>query len=624
MLQNIRDNSQGWIAKTIIGIIVALMAFTGIEAIFQASGNNKQDVAKVNGEEITQTELSQAVDMQRRQLMQQLGKDFDASLLDEKLLRDAALKGLIDRKLLLQGAADSKFGFSEAALDQVILQTPEFQVDGKFNAERFDQVIRQLGYSRMQFRQMLTQEMLIGQVRAGIAGSGFVTDAEVLAFARLEKQTRDFATVNIKADPAAVKLTDDEVKAYYDQHAKEFMTPDQVVIDYLELKKSSFFDQVTVKDDELQAAYEKETANLAEQRRAAHILIEVNDKVTEAQAKAKIEDIQARLAKGEKFEALAKEFSQDPGSANNGGDLGFAGPGVYDPDFETALYGLKQDQVSVPVRTTFGWHLIKLLGVEAPEVPSFASLKDKLTRELKAQQVEQRFVEATKQLEDAAFEASDLAQPASDLKLTVHTSAPFGREGGEGVAANRAVVTAAFSPEVLDEGANSSAIELDPETIIVLRAKEHLKPAQLPLENVAAAIRTQMTKERASAAAKARADELIASLRDGKTALDQPVDGQAWKMTEAATRGQDSIDPAVLQALFRMPKPAAKDKPTFTTVTLRDGSLVIVRLNGVNEAAAPTDEEKAQYRRFLASRIGQQDFAAYRKQLETQADIKKY
>ncbi|MBT0626733.1 SurA N-terminal domain-containing protein [Pseudomonas fluorescens] len=624
MLQNIRDNSQGWIAKTIIGIIVALMAFTGIEAIFQASTNNKQDVAKVNGEEITQTELSQAVDMQRRQLMQQLGKDFDASLLDEKLLRDAALKGLIDRKLLLQGAADSKFGFSEAALDQVILQTPEFQVDGQFNAERFDQVIRQLGYSRMQFRQMLTQEMLIGQVRAGLAGSGFVTDAEVLAFARLEKQTRDFATVNIKADPAAVKLTDDEVKAYYDQHPKEFMTPDQVVIDYLELKKSSFFDQVTVKDDELQAAYQKETANLAEQRRAAHILIEVNDKTTDAQAKAKIEEIQARLAKGEKFDALAKEFSQDPGSATNGGDLGFAGPGVYDPDFETALYALNKDQVSAPVRTTFGWHLIKLLGVEAPQVPSFASLKDKLTRELKTQQVEQRFVEATKQLEDAAFEASDLAQPASDLKLTVHTSAPFGREGGEGVAANRAVVTAAFSPEVLDEGANSTAIELDPETIIVLRAKEHLKPTQLPLESVSAAIRAQMTKERASAAAKAHADELIASLRDGKTALNQPIDGQAWKVTEAATRSQEAIDPAVLQALFRMPKPASKDKPTFTTVTLADGSLVIVRLNGVNEAAAPTDEEKAQYRRFLASRIGQQDFAAYRKQLESKADIKKF
>ena len=623
MLQNIRDNSQGWIAKTIIGVIVALMALTGFDAIFQAT-THSQDAAKVNGDTISQNELSQAVDMQRRQLMQQLGKDFDASLLDEKMLREAALKGLIERKLLLQGAKDAKFSFSEAALDQVILQTPEFQVDGKFSPERFDQVIRQLGYGRLQFRDMLAQEMLIGQLRAGLAGSGFVTDSQVEAFARLEKQTRDFASLTFKADPAAVKVTDEEIKAHYDEHAKEFMSPDQVVIDYIELKKAAFFDQVKVDDEALQALYQKEIANLAEQRHAAHILIEVNDKLDDAQAKARIEEIKQRLDKGEDFAKLAKEFSQDPGSAATGGDLGYAGQGVYDPAFEEALYALNKGQVSAPVRTDFGWHLIKLLDVQAPEVPTFASLKDKLTRELKTQQVEQRFVEATKQLEDAAFEASDLAQPASDLKLTVHTSAPFGREGGEGVAANRAVVTAAFSPEVLDEGANSSAIELDPETIIVLRAKEHLKPAQLPLENVAAAIRTQMTKERASAAAKAHADELIAGLREGKTALDQPVDGQAWKVVEAATRGQESIDPAVLQALFRMPKPAAKDKPTFTTVTLRDGSLVLVRLNGVNEAAAPTDEEKAQYRRFLASRVGQQDFAAYRKQLETQADIKKY
>jgi peptidyl-prolyl cis-trans isomerase D len=599
------------------------MALTGFDAIFRAT-THKNEAAKVNGEEISQNELSQAVDMQRRQLMQQLGKDFDASLLDEKMLRESALKGLIDRKLLLQGAEKSKFAFSEAALDQVILQTPEFQVNGKFSTERFDQVIRQLGYSRLQFRQMLAQEMLIGQLRAGLAGSGFVTDAQVLAFARLEKQTRDFATLNVKADPAAVKLTDDEVKAYYDEHAKEFMTPDQVVIDYLELKKASFFDQVSVKDEDLQAAYQKETANLSEQRRAAHILIEVNDKVTEAQAKAKIEEVQARLAKGEKFEALAKEFSQDPGSANNGGDLGFAGPGVYDPAFEKALYSLAKDQVSEPVRTDFGFHLIKLLGVEAPEVPTFASLKDKLTRELKTQQVEQRFVEATKQLEDSSFESSDLAQPAQDLKLTVHTSAPFGREGGEGVAANRAVVTAAFSPEVLDEGANSTAIELDPETVIVLRAKEHRKPEQLPLESVAASIRVQLTKEHASAAAKTKADQLIASLRDGKTALDKAIDGQNWKATAAATRAQEGVDPTVLQALFRMPKPVSKDKPTFSSVTLADGSLVIVRLNGVNEAAAPTDEEKVQYRRFLASRIGQQDFAAYRKLLEREADIKRF
>jgi len=623
MLQNIRDNSQGWIAKTIIGVIVALMALTGFDAIFRATSTS-QDAAKVNGEEITTNELSQAVDMQRRQLMQQLGKDFDPALLDEKMLRDSALKGLVDRKLLLQGAADAKFAFSEAALDQQILQTPEFQVDGKFSADRFDQVIRQLGYSRMQFRQMLAQEMLIGQLRAGVAGSSFVTDAQVEAFARLEKQTRDFATLTFTADTATVKVTDDEVKAHYDEHAKEFMSPEQVVLDYIELKKSSFFDQVEVKDADLQAAYQKEIGNLAEQRRAAHILIEVNDKLNDAQAKAKIEEIQQRLAKGEDFAALAKQFSQDPGSASKGGDLGYAGPGVYDPAFEKTLYELKKDQVSAPVRSDYGWHLIKLLGVEAPSVPSFASLKDKLTHELKAQQVEQRFVDVTKQLEDSAFEASDLAQPAQELKLKVQTSAPFGREGGEGITANRAVIQAAFSPEVLEEGSNSAPLELDPETVVVVRVKEHRQPEQLPLESVASSIRAQLIKNHASDAVKTKGQELVTGLRDGKIPLAAKQNGQSWKVLEAVSRSQDGVDPLILQALFRMPKPEGKDKPGYTSLTLADGSFVIVRLNGVNEATAPTDEEKAQYRRFLASRAGQQDFAAYRTQLESKAKIERY
>jgi peptidyl-prolyl cis-trans isomerase D len=623
MLQNIRDNSQGWIAKTIIGVIMALMALTGFDALFRATGHS-QDAAKVNGEEITQNELSQAVEMQRRQLAQQLGKDFDPALLDEKMLKDSALKGLVDRKLLLQGAADSKFGFSEASLDQQILQTPEFQVDGKFSADKFDQVIRQLGFSRLQFRQMMAQEMLIGQVRAGLAGSSFVTDAQVDAFARLEKQTRDFATLTLTADTASAKVTDDEIKAHYDEHAKEFMSPEQVVLDYIELKKSSFFDQVQVKDADLQAAYQKEVGNLAEQRRAAHILIEVNDKLNDAQAKAKIEEIQARLAKGEDFAALAKEFSQDPGSASKGGDLGYAGQGVYDPAFETALYALKKDQVSVPVRSSFGWHLIKLLGVEAPSVPTFASLKDKLTHELKSQQVEQRFVDAMKKLEDSAYEASDLAQPAQELGLKVQTSAPFGREGGEGITSNRAVIQAAYSPEVLENGANSGALELDPETAVVVRVKEHRQPEQLPLEAVSTAIRAQLIKNHASDAVKTKGEALLAGLRDGKIPLEAKQEGQSWKVMEAVTRSQEGVDPAVLQALFRMPKPEGKDKPVYSSLKAADGSFVIVRLNGVNQAAPPTDEEKTQYRRFLASRAGQQDFAAYRAQLEAKAKIERY
>jgi len=625
MLQNIRDNSQGWIAKTIIGVIVVLMALTGFDAIIRAT-HHENVAAKVNGDDISIPELQQAQEMQRRQLQQRLGKDFDASTLDDKLLKDAALKGLIERKLLLQAAQNDKFAFTQQQVDQLILQTPEFLVDGKFNADKFDQALRQNGYTRMQFRQMLEQEMLIGQLRAGIAGSGFVTDNELQAFARLEKQTRDFATLTFKADPSKAKVEDADIKAYYDAHKAEFMSPDQVVIDYIELKKSSFFNQVVAKDEDLQAQYQKEIAGLSEQRDAAHILVEVNAKQTDAQAKAKIEEIKARLAKGEDFAKLAKEESNDVGSANNGGDLGYAGRGVYDPAFEDALYGLKaKGDVSEPVRTQYGWHLIKLLGVQAPEVPSFASLKPKLEQDLKSQLVEQRFVDATKQLESSAYEASDLAQPAQELGLKVETSKPFGREGGEGVAANRQVVQAAFSTEVLEDGANSGAIELDPETVVVLRVKEHHKPQQQTLEEVTASIREVLQRQHAADAAKAQGEALLARLRDGKTPLAQAQNGQTWKVVEAASRGQDGVDPQLLQEVFRMARPAKAEQPTFAGVTLGNGDYVLIRLNGVSEPSATlSDQEKAMYRQFLASRSGQEDFAAFRRQLSDKAEVEKY
>lgn len=619
MLQNIRDNSQGWIAKTIIGIIVMLLALTGFEAIFNAASNN-QNAAEVNGEEISRYDLDQAMNMQRRQLAQQLGQDFDASLLDDRLLRDSALGSLIDRMLLLQSAKNANFAFSSEALDQLILQTPEFQVDGAFSAARFDQVIQQMGYSRLQFRQLLEQEMLIGQLRAGISGTGFVTDQQVDNFARLEMQTRDFATLTLPVQQEAIEVGDEQIKEYYEANADRFRTPEQVIVEYVELKKESFFDQVEVSDEELQELYQKQIANLAEQRRAAHILIETGGELSDDEAKAKIDEIATRVKNGDDFAAVAKEASQDPGSANEGGDLGFAGPGVYDPAFEDALYALNEGEVSAPVKSEFGWHIIKLLGVQSPEVPAFESLKPQLVRELKAQQVEQRFVETSKQLEDSAFEASDLAQPAQELGLMVQTTEAFGRDGGEGITANRQVIQAAFSDEVLVDGANSSVIELDPDTSIALRVKEHLKPAAIPLADVREDIVQQLQRSLAAEAARAKGEQLLADLRKGQ----QPNDAQ-WQAVEAATRSQEGVAPALLQAVFRMPRPEQQDKPSYSGVALSNGDYAVVRLNGVNEPeAALTDEEKLNYRRFLASRVGQQDFAAFRQKLQAEAEIERF
>ena len=624
MLQNIRDNSQGWIAKTIIGVMVVLMALFGVDQIFQ-SVSNAQDAAEVNGEAISLNELANAADKQRRRLQQQLGNNFDESLIDDKLLRDAALRGLIDRQLLLQGAANAGFSLSDAAIDQIMLQEAQFQVDGKFNSDRFDMVIRQMGYSRQQFRQMLREEMLIMQLRAGLGASSFVTDQQITDFARLEKQTRDFATLTLQASTQGIEVTDAEVKAFYDKHAAEFLSPEQVQLEYVEPKKDAFFDQVEVTDDELQSQYQKEIAGLAEQRQAAHILIEVDDKVTDEQAQQKLADIQQRLSKGEEFSALAKAFSADPGSASEGGDLGYAGPGVYDPAFEQALYALQQGEVSTPVRSAYGWHLIKLLGVQGADVPSIDSLKEKLTKDIKDGKVEQRFVDASKELESSSFESADLVQPAQEQGLEIKLSETFGRAGGEGLSSNRQVLQAAFSEELLDNAANSALIELDPDTVVVVRVKVHNKPEQLPLETVASTIREQLLVQRAAESASEKGEQLLAALREGKTLADETLTEQTWTVVEAAARDQEGVAPEVLQALFRMPKSAAAERPNFAGIAARNGDFILIRLNGVNEPViALSDEEKARYRNFMASRQGEQDFAAYQQQLQEKAEITRF
>ena len=622
MLQNIRDNSTGWISKSIIGLIVVLFAFTGFDAIL-GSTSNSNNAAKVNGEEITLDALAEAKNLQRRQLLQQFGKDFDASLIDDALLSEAALKGLISRKLLVQAADQSGFAFSSALIDQFILLAPEFQVDGKFNADRFDQVIRQMGYTRLQFRQMIEQEMRTGQLRAGIAATAFVTEQEAQAFADLERQTRDFAMLTIKPELDKVAVTEDEVKAYYDENSSEFLTQEQVVVEYVELEKSAFFDQVAVDDAALQELYQAEIANLVEQRHAAHILFEVTADVTDEQAKAAAQSAIERINAGEEFAAVAKEVSDDIGSAEQGGDLGFAAQGVYDPAFEDALYALENGQISAPVRTDYGWHVIKLLGVQAADVPSFASLKDKLSQDLKSQQVEQRFVEAVRELESAAYESADLQQPASELGLEIKVSEPFGREGLDGLFANRQVLQAAFSTEVLEEGANSTAIELDPETTVVLRVKEHKRPEQIAFAEVSTQIREQLLVKRAIEQAQSQGQALLSSLQEGKTSTAQ-AQQDAWQVVEAATRDQENVDPEVLQALFKMPKPEA-NAAEFAGLNLSNGDYVIIRLTGVNAAAdSLTASELKQYREILASRAGQVDFSAFIQQLELDAKIQRF
>lgn len=618
MLQNIRDNSQGWISKSIIGVIVVLMALTGVEAIVNGVSGNKNEVANVNGDSINANELAQAVEAQRRQLQQRLGAQIDPNLISDELIKGAALDALIERRLLQQAVANAKLGVSSAMLDQLILSEPEFQQDGRFSAERFDQVARRLGYDRLQFRRMLEEEVLTGQLNAGISGSAFVTDAEIRAFAALERQTRTGALTLVAANSSAVSVSTEALRDYYQKHADEFMTPEQVIAEYVELKREAFTANIAISDDELKTQYEQAIAHISEQRRASHILLETSASFSDEQARAKLEELRQRILAGEDFTALAREFSRDTGSANSGGDLGFAGKGVYDSAFEKALFALKTGELSAPVKSSFGWHLIRLTDVQQGEVPSFEQLKAKLERELKEQKAEQRFVEAVKNLENLAFESGNLQQPAEELGLNVQQTAPFGRNGaGEGIAASRRVAQAAFSKEVLEEGANSPALELDSGTVVVLRLKEHLKPAQQSFDSVEVRLRAQLQAERAAEAARQQGEQLIAALRKGENHAED------WKALTAVSRRQENVAPEVLETLFRMPATVTADAPRFAGVALANGDYAVLRLDAVQSATELKEEEVAMYRRFLLSRHAQQDFQAFLNELRSRATIKR-
>ena len=341
MLQKMRDNAQSWVAKVIVGIIVLIFALTGWESINRFS-SKADEAAEVNGEPITKLELEEAVSLQRRQLMQQLqqmGGQFDPSMIDEAFLRSTVLDSMIERSVLIQGAREAGFEISEQMIDQLILSTPDFQVDGKFDANRFDIVIRNMGMpSRMAFRDLVRQQLLITQFRNGYEATAFATPVEVRQLSNLENQTRDFAMLAVPLGEIDADVSDAEVEAFYTANAQQFMTPERVVLDTLTLARKDFFDQVEVDEEAVQQLYEREIGNLAEQRRASHILVEVGD--DEAAAKARIDEAAARIAAGEDFAKVAEEMSDDTGSSRDGGDLGYIVKGSFDQAIDDALFAL--------------------------------------------------------------------------------------------------------------------------------------------------------------------------------------------------------------------------------------------------------------------------------------------
>lgn len=613
MLQSIRENSKGIIAKVIVGLIIVTFALFGIESLVGLA-NSEKAPAEVNGEEISNQDLQRGIELQRRQLLAQMGENGNPADINEEQLYRMVLQALIDQELRLQSAESQGLYLSEEMIDQMIVRTPDFQVDGRFDRNTFEAVLRGAGYTPLMYRELLRKEQLIAQERNAYQLSAFATEQQVERLLKLDRQTRDVAWVELplEAFMANVQISDADLEARYQEQQERFMTQPEVVLSYVELKQSAFVKPEAVTDAEIESAYQQELARFqaTEERSAAHILFE-EDSLEQAQA------VRQRILDGEiSFADAAAEFSADPGSAEQGGDLGYNGRGVFTGPLEDTLFAMQSGEVSEPVRTEFGYHLIKLNDVRSSEPPTLATMSSDLRGELAQARAEADYVAALEQLADLSFSAGDLVVPADELGLEVRQTEAFSASGSDtGLAANSRVVAAAFSDELTREGLNSDPIELDRETTVVVRVKEQIPARQLALDEVKDTLLADLRREQAEAALQARLEQLLSALESGKT-LAEAGPEFSWSEVAAAEREQADMPLPVNRNAFELPRPS-ENAPSYAAVRLSNGDQAVVRVTDVQDPdlSDVEPELKRQMAAFLAGRNGQLDY-----QLQVQAE----
>jgi peptidyl-prolyl cis-trans isomerase D len=459
---------------------------------------------------------------------------------------------------------------------------------------------------------------VVNQIRAAIVQTGVVAPENAAHLLAIQNQTRDFRVLTLDGSSVQdkVDVTEADVQAYYDENRDQFRQPEQVDAAYITLSQGALAESIEVSEDEVRAYYEERAEEYArEERRAAHILVEAGD-----EGQATLATIQQRLEDGESFAVLAEEYSVDTVSAQEGGDLGFAGRGVYDEAFEDALFGLEEGEVSGPVETSFGLHLIKLEEVRRSDVPAFDELREDLRLELARTKASERFAEVRSQLADAAYAADDLASPAEELGLEIRVVEGVSRDGGAAPFDHAGLVRQLFSEDVLEGGYNTELIDVGDNVSVVARVREYHEPRQLELADVEPEIRRILERTETRDALAARVDELVAQLESG-TSADELGAGE-WQQFEDQGRSVSGLSPRVVQEVFSMARPDG-DSPTVGRAVTADQAAVIV-LTGVNEGEV--DQEGAEYQqlmRFLAQLEGQREYTAYQQYLRNTAEVER-
>ena len=630
LLQLIRDRATGWIAWVIVILISIPFALWGINEYLSPTSNVA--VAVVNGTDISINEFQRSYQRQRAQLQSLLGGNFDISQLDEDRLREEALNQIVNDEVVLQSTLDRGMRVGDQQLALAIQGQDLFRENGSFSETRYQQWLRSQGYSPGGFETDLKRSMLTEQLVAGLATSAIVTKHEVDRAVRLQRQKRVVDTLTVPvARFSDVRVDESAVRAYYEENQVDFVSPEQVKLEYIEVSRDAIAAGVQVDDEELRAAYERRKADFQtpEQREASHILLILADGADEgaaAAARERLEELKRQIDAGASFAELAREHSEDPGSARQGGSLGPISRGVMDAAFENAVFELALDEVSDPVRSAFGLHLIQVDAINASKVPAFDEVVDKMRTEYQSEKAERAFVERIEIMTTLAFENPDSLEPVADALGLIPSVTDWmspQASANSGIGRNPAVLAAAFNTDVLQDGFNSEAIDLDPSRAIVLRVAELRPSSQRSLEEVREAIEVLLATKEARKLTAESGRALLSRLEAGGDR--QTAAGESelvWSGASELERNAPGARAEIAARVFRMARPLAGQSVYGGTV-IGNGDFVIVALEKVIDGSlsAEEQEQRTTTQRNLEVEAGRASYDAVVQSLRNSADV---
>ena len=626
MLQQIRDKISGWFAIVFLSAIAVVFVFWGIR--FESSVDKA--AATVNGESIPLPVVRKAWQERQTQLQVQLRGELPEALVKSE--QSKLIDAYIGRELIVQRAHEIGYRVSDAELAETIYGIPELQVEGKFSRDRYAALLREQGRTEAQFETEFRRDLETGQLRGGIALSTFITPGELRRRVELEGETRDveYAVIQAATYLPTVTVTPEQVAAWYQAHQVEFKTAETVSLQYLMLNIADVAAAVQVTDEGLHKYYDQiapERFVDAERRRSSHILVEAGS--DDAAALKKAEQLAVRAKGGEDFARLAQQNSDDPGSKQAGGDLGWATREAFVQPFSEALFGMQKGEIRGPVKTQFGYHIIRLDDVQAPQQRSFDEVRAELEADYRKEQAQNSFYEKSQQLADDAFSAlSELDSVGKKLGLPVQTVDAYTRQGGGVFGADRKVIDAVFSDDVLEQRQNSPAVSLGDDRVVVVRVTDHKLPQQRPLAEVQAQVDATLRQQGARAAAEAAAKAAAARIGAGEALAAvlgpsaQPVPKQSLGRASS-----DTVPAAIVKAAFLAAHPAAGQQVARTAV-LPNGDAAVLAVSAVRSGtvAATPDQQAAQLSQII-QRGGQQaalaEYSAYTGDLQRTAKIKR-